>query len=145
MKKSSLIIGLFFLVACTHAQSIVGSWKCLSNVMVNADGSKQDFWKNITETFACAADMQYVFDTNGNHYINADKKCAIIAKMGSATWSQSGKIITLTSRADKLATSTTYVPEFVGKILTLTHTYTAQEKQKLGIKTEKIILTYQKL
>jgi hypothetical protein len=89
--------------------------------------------------------MQYVFDANGKHYIKADKKCAIIAKMGSATWSQSGKIIALTSTADKQATSTTYVPEFAGNILKLTHIYTAEEKQKLGIKTEKIIITYQKL
>ncbi len=145
MKKSSLIICLFFLVACTHAQSIVGSWKCLSNVLVNADGSKQDLWKNITSAFACAADMQYVFDANGTHYIKADKKCAIIAKMGNATWSQSGKIITLTSTADKKATATTYTPVFAGNILTLTHTYTPAEKKQLGIKTEKIILTYQRL
>ncbi len=145
MKKSSLIIGFFFLVATADAQSIVGSWKCLSNVLVNANGTKQDLWKNITEALACATDMQYVFDANGKHYINADKKCAIIAKMGSATWSLRGKIITLTSTADKEATSTTYVPEFAGNILTLTHIYTAEEKQKLGIKTQKIILTYQKL
>jgi hypothetical protein len=145
MKKSSLIISLFYLVTYTNAQSIVGSWKCLSNVLVNADGSKQDLWKNITEAFACAADMQYVFDANGTHYIKADKKCAVIAKMGNATWSQSGKIITLTSTADKKATATTYTPAFTGNILTLTHIYTPAEKQTLGIKTEKIILTYQKL
>jgi hypothetical protein len=145
MKKSSLIISLFFLLFQADAQSIVGSWKCLSNVLVNADGSKQDIWKNITEAFACATDMQYVFDASGKHYIKADKKCAIIAKMGNATWSQSGKMITLTSTADKQATSTTYVPVFAGNILTLSHIYTAEEKQKVGIKTQKIILTYQKL
>jgi hypothetical protein len=145
MKKISLLVMVIMIAYATHAQSIVGSWKCLSNLLVNADGTKQDLWENITEAFACATDMQYVFDANGKHYIKADKKCAIIAKMGSATWSQSGKIITLTSTADKQATSTTYVPEFAGNILTLTHTYTAEEKQKLGIKTQKIILTYQKL
>jgi hypothetical protein len=145
MKKNSLIIGFFFLVAAAHAQSIVGSWKCLSNVLVNADGTKQDLWKNITEAFACATDMQYVFDANGKHYIKAEKKCAIIAKMGNATWVQSGKIITLTSTTDKIATSTTYTPVFTGNILTLTHIYTPAEKQKLGIKIEKIILTYQRL
>jgi Lipocalin-like domain len=145
MKKSSLIISFFFLVASTHAQSIVGSWKCLSNVLVNADGSKQDLWKNITNAFACATDMQYVFDANGTHYIKADKKCAIIAKMGNATWSQSGKVITLTSTADKKATATTYIPVLAGNTLTLTHIYTPTEKKQLGITTEKIILTYQKL
>jgi uncharacterized membrane protein len=145
MKKSSLIISLFFLVVASHAQSIVGSWKCLSNVLVNADGSKQDLWKNITAAFACATDMQYVFEANGKHYIKADKKCAIIAKMGNADWSISGKIITLTSTSDKQATSTTYVPAFTGNTLTLTHEYTAEEKRKLGIKTQRIIITYQKI
>ncbi len=145
MKKISLLVMVIMIAYATHAQSIVGSWKCLSNVLVNADGTKQDLWKNITEAFACSTDMQYVFDANGKHYIKADKKCAIIAKMCNASWSQTGKIITLTSTADKEATSTTYEPEFAGNILTLTHTYTSVEKQKLGIKTQKIILTYQKL
>ena len=145
MKKISLL-AMFTMFACAmQAQSIVGKWKCLSNVIVNADGTKQDLWKNITSAFACATDMQYVFEANGKHYIKADAACATIAKIGSATWSQSGKIITLTSTADKQATSTTYVPEFAGNILMLTHIYTAEEKQKLGIKTQKIILTYQKL
>jgi hypothetical protein len=145
MKKISLLVLAIMVAHAMQAQTIVGNWKCLSNVIVNANGTKQDLWKNITEAFACATNMQYVFDANGKHYIKADKKCAIIAKMGNATWSQTGKIITLTSTADKQATSTTYVPVFAGNMLTLTHTYTSEEKQKLGIKTEKIILTYQKL
>jgi hypothetical protein len=145
MKKNSLIIFLLFVFFTTNAQSIAGSWKCLGNVLVNADGSKQDLWKNITASFACAADMQYVFDANGTHYIKADKKCAIIAKMGSATWSQSGKTIILTSTADKTGTATTYTAALTGNTLTLTHLYTIAEKQKPGIKTQKIILTYKKL
>jgi Lipocalin-like domain len=145
MKKVSLLVAAI-VVACTmQAQTIVGSWKCLSNVLVNADGTKQDLWKNITAAFACAADMQYVFEANGKHYIKADKKCAIIAKMGNADWSISGKIITLTSTSDKQATSTTYVTVFTGNILTLTHEYTAEEKRKLGINTQRIIITYQKI
>jgi hypothetical protein len=145
MKKSSLIISLLFLAAFTNAQSIVGSWKCLSNVIVNTDGSRQDVWKNIAEAFSCAADMQYVFEANGKHYIKADKKCEIIAKMGAATWSQTGKIITLISTADKQATSTAYVSEFAGNTLTLTHTYTAGEKRKSGSNAQKIVITYQKI
>jgi hypothetical protein len=145
MKKVSLLLVAIMVAHAMQAQTIVGKWKCLSNVLVNADGTKQDLWKNITEAFACATDMQYVFDANGTHYIKADKKCTIIAKMGNAAWSISGKIITLTSTSDKQATSTTYVPVFAGNILTLTHTYTAEEKRKLGIKTQKIIITYQKI
>jgi uncharacterized membrane protein len=145
MKKVSLLLVAIMVSYAMQAQTIVGSWKCLGNVLVNADGTKQDLWKNITGALACAADMQYVFDANGKHYIKADKKCAIIAKMGNADWSQSGKIITLTSTSDKQATSTTYVPIFTGNILTLTHEYTAEEKRKLGITTQKIILTYQKI
>jgi hypothetical protein len=145
MKKSSLIISLLLVVACSHAQSIAGTWKCLSNVLVNDDGTRQDLWKSITEAFASATDMQYIFEADGKHYIKADKKCAIIAKMGSAIWSQSGKTITLTSTTDKTGTATTYTAAFTGNTLTLTHVYTIAEKQKLSIKTQKITLTYQKL
>jgi Domain of unknown function (DUF5004) len=145
MKKSSLFIILFFVVIPSiPAQSIVGSWKCLSNVLVNADGTKQDLWKNITEAFACAADMQYVFDANGTHYIKADAACANIAKIGTATWKVKDKIITLTTKDTKNTISTTYMLGFAGKVLTLTHIYTAEEKVQLNIQTQKIVIIYQK-
>jgi hypothetical protein len=144
MKKSSLIISFFFLITATDAQSIVGSWKCLSNVLVNADGTKQDLWKNITEAFACATDMQYVFDANGTHYVKASKDCQMITTMSNATWSISENTITVTTKVP-IVLATTYTLSYIGNSVIFTHVYTPAEKALLKIKTKKIIITYQKI
>lgn len=144
MKKSSLIIRLFFLAACTHAQSIVGSWKCLSNVLVNADGSMQDMNLTIFKEYPCAANMQYIFDANGTHYVKATKDCQMIAAMSNARWSASGNTIIVTTKAP-IILATTYTLSYIGNTVVFTHVYTPAEKALLKIKTKKIIITYQKI
>ncbi len=144
MKKIILLVVAIMVVCAIQAQSIVGSWKCISNVLVNADGSKQDLWKTIVKSFACAADMKYVFDANGRHYVKAAKDCEAIAAISNAAWSVSGSTITLTTQLPTV-TTTTYTLSFVNGSAVLTHIYTPGEKASLKITTNRITITYQKV
>ena len=131
------------------AQSIVGTWKTVSHTVVNTDGTKTDITAMQIKHWPCMADLQTIFDANGKQYTKSPQKCGPIDanKLGPSTWKMNGKTIAITNTEipTPLGNTATYNVDFTGNKVTLTHEYSAEEKEKLhSKKVKQVILTYQR-
>lgn len=146
---------LFFLTAIvcssTYSQSIVGSWKTLSNVSEDIDGSKNDIVPLQIKTWACMSNLKTVFEANGKQIMQSPPNCGPIDynKLPSSTWKMKGNVITITNEhlPNPFGNSTNYVVEFLGENkVVFTHLYTIEEKGKLhDKKIKKISITYARI
>jgi hypothetical protein len=150
-KKILLLICLFFTFSnMLVAQSIIGTWKTVSNVVVNLDGTKSDITAMQLKQWPCMADLHTIFDANGKQYMKSEKKCGPIDynKLAVSTWKMSGATISITntSMPNPLGNTSTYSVAFSGNTATFTHVYTDQERVKLhSKKVKEIVITYQRV
>lgn len=126
------------------AQNIVGSWKRTASILENTDGSRTDLQKNMLQAFPCAADIKYVFETGGRHYMILPKGCEAIPN-SDAKWSQNGSILTTSQKVGNQTITSTFEINVSGNTMTMTHTYTEAEKAKGSKDTKRIILNHQRL
>ena len=146
---------LLFIIAATftdtlRAQGIVGSWKTISNIIVDNDGIKTDLIVMQQKHWPCMAGIQTIFEANGKQYMKSSKKCGPIDynKLAASTWKMSGNTISITnaSMPNPLGNTATYTVGFEGNKAILTHEYSADEKAKLhSPKVKKVIITYQRI
>lgn len=145
--KSRNLLFLTFLIVFGHpaaAQRITGSWKRTGNMLVNADGSKNDLQKTIVQSMPCSAGVKYIFEEGGKHYTKSPKGCEMIDEISTATWTQTGNTLSIHSNAEN-DIGTVYTLSFSGNTVVFTHVYSEAEKSRLHIKTAKIIITYQRV
>ncbi|MDR3693001.1 hypothetical protein [Mucilaginibacter sp.] len=151
MKK--IILLLFISGTCINllsAQSIVGSWKTISNTLVNSDGSADNLTVMQQKQWPCMADIQTIFEASGKQYMKSPKNCGPFdfSKVVPSTWKMLGNTISITntSMPNPLGKTATYTVAFAGNTATFTHEYTAAEKAKLHSKAiKKVIITYQRV
>ncbi|MFC4261876.1 hypothetical protein ACFOWM_03220 [Ferruginibacter yonginensis] len=144
MKKLLSIAALICLSYCTHAQTIVGKWKCIGNQLINDNNKITDLQKQLEATMPCAANTIYIFEANGKQYTQSTSECKAIDAVGAVNWSISGNTIYIRKGTSKNF-ETSYTLLFQGNKVVFTHDYTDAEKKKLHIKTKRIIITYQKI
>lgn len=147
MRLFILSIFLFLFIAPVMAQSITGSWKRLSATIEYMDGRKEDLHKTMITGLPCAAEMQYIFKTDGTHFSKSPKGCEAVDAMSKATWKQTGNTLVLvTANEAKLKVAgTTYTLSFSGNTVTMTHVYTAMENAVTKIKPKKLVVVYQRI
>lgn len=126
------------------AQNIVGSWKRTASIIENTNGTRTDLQKNMLQAFPCAADIKYVFETGGRHYMILPKGCEAIPN-SDAKWSQNGSTLTTSQKVGNQTITSTYEISVSGNTMTMTHTYTEAEKAKGSKDTKRIILNHQRL
>jgi len=136
----------------SQAQSIVGSWRTISQLIVNEDGSKKDLMVMQTRRWACMADLQTIFEANGKQLMKTSANCSTpinYDKLPPSDWKMTGHNISITNKSTPgpLGTTATYTVEFSGNKAILTHEYSTAEKQQLpgSAKIKKVVITYQRL
>jgi hypothetical protein len=151
MKKIFLLIfSITISVNILTAQSIVGTWKTISNVIEDLDGSKSDMVTMQLKHWPCMADLHTIFDANGKQFMKSPKNCGPIDynKFGASTWKMNGNTISITNKEmpNPLGITSTYTVSLAGNKAILTHEYSAEEKNKLhSSKIKKVIITYQRV
>lgn len=152
MNKQKLLIVAFLLVfsKALIAQTVVGAWKTVSNVLVKTDGSKNDLTALQWKRWPCLADLQTIFDANGKQYMKSEKKCGPLDynKLPAATWKMNNNSITITNSGmpNPLGNTAVYKVTFLAKTVVFTHVYTPEEQLKLHDRNVKeVIITYQRL
>ena len=126
------------------AQNIMGTWKRTASIIENTNGTRTDLQKNMLQAFPCAADIKYVFETGGRHYMILPKGCEAIPN-SDAKWSQNGAILTTTQKVGNQTITSTYEISVSGNTMTMSHTYTEAEKAKGSKDTKRIILNHQRI
>lgn len=152
MNSKKILVLLFMLSSFSTiltAQSIVGIWKTINNIVVNTDGTKTDITAMQIKHWPCMADLQTIFDAGGKQYMKSSQKCGPIDynKLEPSTWKMNGKTITITNTTmpTPLGNTATYTVDFTGNKATLTHEYSTEEKAKLhSKKVKQVIITYQR-
>jgi hypothetical protein len=145
MKSIIISIAVLLLFAQLSAQSITGTWKRTGNMLEDIDGKKTDLQKIMLQSSPCIASIKYMFTANGKHTVQAPANCMEgIEEMSKATWKMQGKKLTISPIANP-ASATDYMLVFTGNTMIMTHLYITTERKKSGIKTNKIIITYQRL
>lgn len=131
------------------AQSIIGAWKTISNVIEDLDGTKSDIVPKQIKMYPCIAELQTIFDANGKQYFKSPKNdCDEFVKLPGSTWKMNGKTISLTNTKvpTPLGTTSTFTVDFVGNKAILTKEYSAEERAKMyKSKAKKITITYQRV
>jgi hypothetical protein len=151
MKKLILLLFIAATFANTlRAQSVVGSWKTISNAMVNNDGSKTDLIVMQQKQWPCMSAIQTIFEASGKQYMKSPKNCGPFDynKLAPSTWKMSGNTISITNTSlpNPLGNTATYTVAFAGNKAIFTHEYSAAEKAKLHNETiKKVIITYQRI
>src|ERR1035437_6701937 len=151
MKKQILLLLIAMaLVHCINAQSIVGTWKTISNMVINTDGSKTDITALQFKQWPCMADLHTVFDANGKQYMKSAKKCGSLdySTLAASSWKMNGKTISIanTTMPTPLENTATYTVDFAKNKAVFTHEYSAEEKAKLHTpKVKKVVITYQRV
>lgn len=151
MKKSLLITLLFIVTAnLLSAQSIVGAWKTLSNVMENSDSKKTDMLSMQLKMWPCMAQLQTIFQADGKQIMKSPVKCGPMDynKLSASSWKMNGNEISITntSMPSPLGVTASYKLEFIGNKVIFTHEYTDDERKKLHTpKAKKVIITYVKI
>jgi hypothetical protein len=138
--KKLLIICLFFTFSA-KAQSIVGNWKRTSAILEYNNGKTFDSQKSIMISLPCTADIQYIFEKSGKHYLILPKSCEAIPN-GEATWQIIGDKFSISQKTEQGNISTNYELSFLGNMLIMTHVYTATENIP---DVKKMILKYERL
>lgn len=139
MKK--LLIIFFFFTFSANAQSIVGSWKRTSAILEYKNSKTFDSQKNMLSALPCSADIQYIFEKSGKHFLILPKGCEAIPNY-AATWQIVGDKFSISQKVGKENLSTNYDLSFAGNILTMTHVYLAAENIP---DVTKIVIKYQRL
>ena len=113
--------------------------------MEDIGGKKTDLQKIMLQSSPCIATIKYMFDANGKHTVKASANCMKgIEEMSKATWKLQGKKLIIAPIANP-AFATDFTLVFTGNTMVMTHLYTKAEQNKYGIKTNKIIITYQRV
>ena len=133
------------------AQSIVGTWKTISQLMVNEDGTQKDLMAIQTRQYACMKDLETIFEASGKQRMKAPANCKTpidYEKMEASDWKMVGHTLSVTNKSmpTPLGTTATYTVQFSGNTAMLTHEYSPAEKQKLpgSVKVQKVVITYQR-
>ena len=150
--KKFLLITLFFIATVNflYAQSVVGAWKTLSNVIENSDNKKTDMFSMQLKMWPCMAELQTIFEADGKQIMKSPGKCGPMDynKLSASSWKMNGNEISITnaSTPSPLGITATYKVEFIGNKVTFTHEYTDSERKKLHtLKAKKVIITYVKI
>jgi Lipocalin-like domain len=145
MKKIITSIAVLLVSVQLSAQSITGTWKRTGNMLEDVDGKKTELQKIMLQSSPCIASIKYMFTANGKHTVQAPANCMSgIEEMSKATWKMQGKKLIITTINNPVST-TDYTLVFTGNTMVMTHLYTDAERKQSGIKTNKIIITYQRL
>lgn len=145
MKNIITSIAILLVSAQLSAQSIIGTWKRTGNLMEDIGGKKTDLQKIMLQSSPCIATIKYMFDANGKHTVKAPANCMEgIEEMSKANWKMQGKKLIITTIANPI-TVTDYTLAFTGNTMIMTHLYSEAERKQYSIKTNKIIITYQRL
>ncbi len=150
--KSKLLITLLFISITNFlfAQSIVGAWKTLSNVIENNDNKQTDILSMQLKMWPCMAQLQTIFEANKTQIMKSPTRCGPIDfnKLSASSWKMNGNEISITntSMPSPLGVTAIYKVEFSGNKVIFTHEYTDSERKKLHTpKAKKAIITYIKI
>ena len=149
-KKTLAICILMTLSKILAAQTIVGAWKTLSNVMVNTDGSKENLTEMQFKHWPCMANLQTIFEANGKQYMKSEQKCGSVDynQLPASTWKMNGNTISITNTdvPTPLGNTSVYKVAFLDKTAIFTHVYTPEEQSKLhNKKVKESVITYHRL
>ena len=150
--KKSLLVTIFIIATANflYAQSIVGAWKTLSNIIENSDNKQTDLLSMQLKMWPCMAQLQTIFEADGKQIMKSPNRCGPIDynKLSASSWKMNGNEISITntSMPSPLGGTATYKVEFIGNKVIFTHEYTDKERKKLHTpKAKKVIITYVKI
>jgi hypothetical protein len=149
-KKMMFVFGMLLFTAAASAQSVVGSWKTISNVLEDITGKKKDLMTMQLKLYPCMAQLQTIFEANGHQIMKSPSKCGPFdySKLAASEWKMNGNVISISnaSMPTPLGNTATYKVEFQVNKAIFTHDYTDTERIKLHTPNAKrVIITYQRL
>lgn len=148
--KIRFVLGMLLLTAAASAQSVVGSWKTVSNVLEDNTGKKKDLMAMQLKLYPCMAQLQTIFEANGKQIMKSPAKCGPFdySKLAASEWKMNGNVISISNASlpTPLGNTATYKVEFQVNKAVFTHDYTDAERTKLHSPTAKrVIITYQRI
>ncbi len=124
--KSVSMFFVFLLALCSvQAQnSVLGKWKRVSSIVINADGSKTDLQADMVKAYPCVVNMVYEFVAGGTITADVSGCNAEFRKMMERThakmlWIQKGNKITTSTKDGSIPASESTL-SFSGNTMTWT-------------------------
>jgi hypothetical protein len=151
--KAKLLICTFLIAYLNHtalAQSIVGTWKRTSTVLVDKDNVSTDLQQMMTERMPCASRVTYTFLASGLQKTSIPKDCekamaAMAAMYADAKYELKGNKLKVFSPQKELFPDAVYDVSFQGNTMTWTYDYTANPATPNPTHAKKITIIHQKI
>lgn len=150
MKILNLMLLLFFFGAAScSAQSPIGSWKRISSIVVDANGTKSDLHKSMVSTIPCTATIVYRFLPDGKMQTITEGCPDVVKTAASAAdaisrYKVSGNKMTVTTTNNELPPATS-VLSFQGNTMTQTFHFSENPKTPNSTKAKSVIVVFQRV
>jgi len=147
------VVALLLITDQVDAQSIVGRWKRISNVVEKADGSQQDLDQMMKKYSPCITELVYTFVPDGTlltdlSACDADRRKAIestvVAANKKSRWSQSGSKVT-TTMTDNSISASVHIVRFSGNTMTWQFNFADNPNVPNPTKARTMTIVYQRI
>jgi hypothetical protein len=141
---------MFFSSLTGFSQSLVGTWKRISMVLVDKDNVSADLQTKMTKALPCSADVTYTFLASGIQKANIPDDCkkrlaSMAAMFAEAKYELNGTALKIFSAKKEISSDAVYQVSFKGSTMTWIYDYLANPKVPNPTKAKKIVIVYQKL
>lgn len=152
MKIRALFFALVivFIAHSGFSQSLVGTWKRVSTVLIDKDNIATDLQKMMAKSIPCSVNITYTFEASGLQKTNIPEDCkkrlaSIAAMYADAKYELNGSMLKVFSSKKELFPDAVYKLSFQGNKMTWVHNYSDNPKDPNPTKAKTITIVYQKL
>lgn len=152
MKTSQAFFILLLALIGHHSfsQSLVGTWKRVSTVLVDKDNVATDLQKMMAKSIPCSVNITYTFEASGLQKTNIPEDCkkrlaSMAAMYADSKYELNGSTLKVFSTKKELFPDAVYKLSFQGNTMTWVHRYDDNPKVPNPTKAKTITIVYQKL
>lgn len=150
IKLASLLLLVTLIGHSCFSQSLVGTWKRVSTVLVDKNNVSNDLQKMMAKSLPCSVKLTYTFEASGIQKTNIPADCKKIMESAESMYADTkfefnGKTLLVFSPKKELFPDATYQVTFQGNRMTWVHNFKDNPKDPNPTKTKSIKIVYEKL
>lgn len=150
MKFASFLLWVTLISHSGFSQTLVGTWKRVSTVLVDKNNVSNDLQKMMAKSLPCSVKLTYTFEASGIQKTNIPADCKKIMESTASMYADTkfefnGKTLLVLSPKKELFPDAAYQVSFQGNRMTWVHNFTDNRKDPNPSKTKSITIVYEKL
>jgi len=139
-----VFVTFFIQYNLVSAQSPIGKWKLVSEILENQDGTKKDMKLEMQKFKPCLANFTYEYTSGGQLITSVPPGCMAANLVPISTWKLTNHKIIFNQKEGKKIITTIYEVTFPGDQMVFSYEYSPAENKILHSKSKKLTITYKR-